>query len=79
MSKAWIIETTWTRPTSSVRERYVVARADSEEAVRTLHRVLALSRGSKIVVEGPLADADYYRLGLSPGMVLRIGRDARAQ
>jgi len=41
MTKAWLIETTWTNPTSSTGESYAVALADRGEAVSTLSGVLA--------------------------------------
>jgi hypothetical protein len=79
MIKAWIIQGTWTHRGARITERYVVALPDSERAVGTLSRVLGPRRGLKMVVEGPLPEAAYYRLGLTPGIVLRIGHEARGK
>lgn len=78
MSKGWFIEACWTRRGSTVRERYAVAQSASEQAVATLRRILVGRRGLRFAVMGPVPAATYYRLGLTPGSVLRVaGADSQ--
>jgi len=74
MAKGWIIDAISTRARSELTERYAVALSDPEQAVATLGRLLEWPRGVRFVPEAPLPDGIYARLGLTPGMVLRISR-----
>lgn len=76
MPKAWFIAATWTARALSITERYAVAVPDSGQAAAKLAALLELPR-TKVAVEGPVPEAMYYRLGLVPGVAIRVGREPR--
>lgn len=53
-------------------QRYAVAFPDRQQALAALTRMLEAGSHMRLAVRGPIPDPTYYRLGLSPGMALRV-------
>ena len=72
MVKGWIIEVTYRRGNRT--DRYAVAIAEKEAAVSTLKRHIGME--ATVSAREALSEAQYYRLGLMPGKMLRLGLGA---
>jgi hypothetical protein len=58
--------------TARRRIRYAVALPDRDQAIILLARLLEARTDMHFAAVGPVPDPMYYRLGLTPGMALRL-------
>jgi hypothetical protein len=72
MVKGWIVEVTYLRGGRILTDRYAVAIAEREAAVSTLKQHIQIP--ATVIAREVMSEATYYRLGLTPGKTLRLGK-----
>jgi hypothetical protein len=72
MVKGWIVEVTYLQGGRTSTDRYAVAIAEKEAAVSTLKRHIEIQ--ATVSAQEVMSEATYYRLGLTPGKMLRLGK-----